>query len=210
MAERAEYWRPQGEPYAGGTALTGEQVTECTLPYETISTLTLLVNWRELQPIHEQRSEHLPRLRNVSRQQALHVRDSRPELLLDAPSVEGRDALPTEEIIEFLGKRLLPFLLDLECSQERIERFATRDGVSETALAGLDQEEFPLNGGAAIQLMLLPPSQPLQRLVDGRFDDTLVQDFSDRRQDGLIEEVLLDLNGVRADGRSTLVVVGAA
>src|SRR5262249_7902214 len=84
------------------------------------------------------------------------------------------------------------------------------DRWDEVPLPPLDEGDLPLDRCSPIPLLGRPTSNLIQSLVHCRLDDTLVEGARDGVQQRIVNDLLADLDIVRADGRAALVVVAAA
>ena len=100
-------------------------------------------------------------------------------------------------------------LFGFELRQQRLDGLSTSDGLHESVLPGLHLREFLLKARSLLCHILVLVLQPLDCLLHCGFQNPFIKHVRERRQHRLIEELLLELDCIRADCRATFVMVGA-
>ena len=100
-------------------------------------------------------------------------------------------------------------LFGFELCQQRLDGLSTSDGIHESVLPALDLREF-LHKARSLRCHILVLSlQFLDCLLHRGIQNPFIQHVRESRQHRLIEELLFELDRIRAHRRATFVMVGA-
>src|SRR5262245_723656 len=105
---------------------------------------------------------------------------------LDVQAVCGLLLAARREGLELSAERPLPLLGRVELGPERVGGIAAGDLVHEMAHAGLQEHQLTRYGGPAVLRAVWSPPKPLEGLLDGPIEDSLVQGLGDRVEHDLV------------------------
>ena len=98
-------------------------------------------------------------------------------------------------------------LFGFELRQQRFDGLSTRDGIHKSVLPRLDLREFLRKARSLRDKILVLSLQPLNCLLHCGFQNPFIKHVRERRQHRLIEELLLELDRIRAHRGATFVMV---
>jgi len=89
-------------------------------------------------------------------------------------------------------------LFSFKLRQERLDGLSTSDGIDETVFPRLNFRELSPKARSLLSDILVLDLQPLDRLLHCSLQNSFIQHVRERCQHRLIEELLLELDRIRA------------
>jgi len=154
--------------------------------------------------------EHSAGLARTLAEEPAGIASQRGQVPFHSRSIKGGDGGEPGQGLALSQQDGFPRLLGSQGSDERRQRLRLRDRLDEPLLLGVDQSELVLEGGPPVTLGLVSLPQVREGALDGGGDQVLIERLRHRVEDRGLQDLLRQVDVVRADRGPPLRVIGAA
>jgi hypothetical protein len=138
------------------------------------------------------------------------IASQRGQVPFHSRSIKGGDGRELGHGLALSQQDGFPRLLGSQGGDERRQRLALRDRLDEPLLLGVDQGKLALEGSPPVTRGLVPLAQVREGALDGGGDQVRIKRLRHRVEDRGLQQLLRQVDVVRADLGPPLRIVGAA